>query len=361
MSALSATQSICARPRQTARCAGSSQGQTDARTRQRTADGFLNHVFLPLYEPGRNAPPAHEIEMGYYSSLSILSRLYVLEVAQYREKPYPFNILLSYRDVKRRLNRKPIETTLHILKDDKERVKVATRQEFEPGHTLYFIPVLPLYRLLRKQEQRKCAELLLSVYAYLYHHAQIPYYRDPSSYMFYQYECNKEWLMECSVDFEGDEYEENMSDVWRNDYVGDVIERKIYNRYHLEHFSERLAGFEPNGPFQREALRIAADAWQLMQDYPDATVFRNVPESDPEQEDEVACFDRYVSFVGDVDGWLYDTVERAISDELNEYSETQVPRKVQVFDDPEAGIVTGLDFEYRLFELICNITTLLTN
>lgn len=316
---------------------------------------------MPLYSPDRQLPPASEVQIGYYSSLSLLGKLHGFAPAEYEDKAYPYNILLSYRDTKRRLNRQPIETALHIVRDNNERVRVATKQVFEAGHTLYYVPVMPLFRLLRMPEQKACAELMLSVYAYLYHTVQIPYYRDASTYLFYHYECNKEWLMECAGDYEGDEYEENMSDIWRNEYVGDVIERKIYNRYQLEHFGERLTAFNPNGLFQRDCLRVATEAWDLMQAYPDATVFRNVIELEPKQEDEVASFDRYVSFVGDVDGWLYDNIERGISDELNEYGETQLPCKVQVFDDPEAEKATGLDFEYRLFDLICEITTTLTN
>jgi len=299
--------------------------------------------------------------MGYYSSLSLLAKLHGFSPDEYRDKPYPYNILLSYRDTKRRLNRQPIETTLHIVRDDNERVRVATKQTFEAGHTLYYVPVMPLYRLLRVREQKACAELILSVFAYLYHTVQIPYYRDTSTYMFYHYESNKEWLLECAGDYESDEYEENMSDILRAEYVGDEMERKIYNRYQLEHFAERLANFKPIGEFQRDAMRVATDAFELMQEYPDATVFRHVQEVDHYENDDITSFDPYVAFVGDVDGWLYDNIERAVSDELNNYCQTAQPCKVQVFDDPEAEKATGLDFEYRLFELICELTTLLTN
>lgn len=361
MQALSAARPVRPEPRQITRSAGSAQGQTDGRTCQRTADGFLNHAFLPLYQPQRETPPPQEVEMGYYSSLHLLTKSHGIKVDTHQDKPYPYNVLLSYRETEQALNRQPIETTLHIVRDDNERIRVATKQVFEAGHTLYFVPVMPLFRLLRMEGQRRCAELLLSVYAYLYHKVRIPYYRDVSSYLFYQYEIHKEWIAECAGEIERDEYEENMSDLLKNEYVGDEMERKLYNRFQLEHFSERLTTFKPNSTFQRDALRVATDAWELLQEYPDATVFRNVRELDPCQEDEVASFDRYVSFVGDVDGWLYDTIERCISDELNEYGETQLPCKVQVFDDPEAEKATGLDFEHRLFELICELTTLLTN
>jgi hypothetical protein len=300
--------------------------------------------------------------MGYYGSLSILGKLHGMTMAEFKEMPYPYNVLLSHWEAKRKLNRQPIETTLHIVQDDNERVRLATKQVFEAGHTLYYIPVMPLFRLLRIKGQKSCAELLLSVMAYLYHNVQIPYYRDSNSYLFYQYECNKEWLMECASDYEGDEYEENMSDVIKNEYVGDEMERKLFNRYQLEHFEERLNAFLPASEFQRDALQVAGEAFELMQTYPEATVFRHVAEVDPyDDDDEVASFEPYVSFVGDVDGWLYDNIERGVSDELNNYCQTAQPCKVQIFDDPEAEKATGLDFEYRLFELICDLTTLLTN
>lgn len=358
MQALQATPRICSEPRQTAGCAGGAQGQADASTRHSTADGFLTHTFLPLYEAEEQMPLQQEVEIGYYSSLSLMGTLHGIEPLEYKEQPYPYNILLSYWDAKRKLNRQPIDTSLHIVRDDNERVRLATKQVFSPEHTLYYIPVMPLFRLLRQREQKHCAELLLSVMAYFYHTVRIPYYREESSYLHYHYEINREWLAESAGDYEPGEYEENMSDILKNEYVGDEMERKIYNRYQLEHFSERLQSFRPQSDFQRNCLRVALDAWELMQAYPDATVFRNVKDVDP--DDEIASFEPYVSFVGDVDGWLYDNVERGVSDELNEYAETAEPCKVQIFDDPEADKATGLDFEYRLFELICELTTVLT-
>ena len=314
-----------------------------------------------MYVTHSDTPLPQDVEIAYYSSLRLLTQSHGIEVNEHKDKAYPYNILLSYWESTRALNRQPIETTLHIVRDDSERVRVATKQVFEAGHTLYFVPVMPLFRLFLMQEQKRCAELLLSVFAYLYHEVQIPYHRDVSSYLFYQYDIHKDWLLDCAGDYEREEFEANMSEIIKNEYVGDEMERKIHNRYQLAHFGERLSAFRPKTLFERDALRVATEAWELWQDYPDATVFRNVSDIDPYECDEIASFDRYVSFVGDVDGWLYTNIERCISDELNEYGETQQPCKVQVFDDPEADKATGLEFEHRLFDLICELTTLLTN
>src|ERR1700761_8755511 len=198
MQALQSTPSICGESRQVARCAGSTQGQANGCSFGQFADGFLSHSFLPLYQAGQQIPLRKDIELGYYSSLSILGKLHHMEMEKFADKPYPYNVLLSFWDAKKKLNRQPIYTTLHIVRDDHERVRIGTKQQFETGHTLFYIPVMPLFRLFRMREQKVCAELMLSVYAYLYHIVQIPYYREVSSYMFYHYECTKEWLAECA-------------------------------------------------------------------------------------------------------------------------------------------------------------------
>jgi hypothetical protein len=361
MQTISATQHIYPKPRQITRCTGGKKRQADACSAQRTADDFLNHRFLPLYAPEADMPPAQEVETDYFSSLKILTDLQHIAPMDVSGKPYPYNILLSHWDSKRKLNRQPIDTGLHIIYDDHDRVRLATKQEFEPGHTLYYIPVMPLFRFMRVRERKACAELLLSVMAYLYHEVRVPYYRDEGSYLYYHYECNKDWLMECAGDYDLEEYDENMCDIWQAEYCGDEMERKIYNRYQLEHFEERLNRFKPKDALEREALRVAADAWLLWHDHPAATVFRFVRETDPDDDNEydIASFEAYVSFVGDCKGWLYENIERGISDELNEYAETALPCRVQVFDDPQAGPATGLEFEYRLFDLILNLATIL--
>lgn len=358
MPAISATKRIRLQPRQIARSAGSREGQAHGRAAGSPAHGFLSQFFLPLYEPGK---AGQDTEQEYFASLQIVQELQGTQAIDISGKPFPYNVLLSHWDTERQLNRQPIPTDLLIVRDGQDKVKLATRQEFSPGHTLYYIPVMPLFRLLRDKQRKACAELLLSVIGYLYHEARIPYYRDEQSYLYYHYECNKEWLMECKADYDLAEYEENMSDVWRNEYCGDVIERKVYHRYQLEHFRNRLDRFKPKDALERDCLRVANDAWDLWQAFPGHTVFQHVPDIHPDDEDDIASFEPYVSFVGDCEGWLYDNVEGAVSDTLNEYMDAALPGRVEVFDDPAAGRATGLEFEYQLFELILNLATILLN
>jgi hypothetical protein len=357
MQTLSAVKRIRTEPRQIAGGTGSEKGQSPLCSCQPVADGFLNHNFLPRYQPEATMLQAHEVEMGYFSSLAILSKVHGIEPMDVRGKPYPYNVLLSHWDMKRKLNRQPIETGLHIVQDDNERVRLATRQVWKIGHTLYYIPVMPLFKLLRIKERKATAELLLSVMAYLYHEAGIPYYRQESSFLHYHYQMNKDWLEDCKDEYDDDEYQKNASDILKTEYCGDVMERRIYNRYQLEHFTERLDAYKPGNGLERDCLRVAADAFGLMREYPGHTVFRHVAE--PEPDDESACFEAYVSFICKTDGWFYENVERGVSDELNEYADTTQPCVIQVFDDTEAKRKEGLEFEYRLFELISDLTTIL--
>ncbi|RWY53869.1 hypothetical protein [Mucilaginibacter gilvus] len=69
-----------------------------------------------------------------------------------------------------------------------------TEPVFEVGNQLFYIPVVPLFRFLRKKENKQCGELLLAVMSYLYREAGVPYYRDEGWFMFNEYEMNKEFF-----------------------------------------------------------------------------------------------------------------------------------------------------------------------
>lgn len=68
------------------------------------------------------------------------------------------------------------------------------QERYNTGATLYYIPVIPLYQMLRNKNRKKTGLLLLSVCTYLYRIADIPYYRQEDSYLYWIYEMLTEWL-----------------------------------------------------------------------------------------------------------------------------------------------------------------------
>jgi hypothetical protein len=342
-----------------ARCAGDKKEQEQFRSIGTTADGFLRQPFLPLFEQGKNLPDQLLTEKDFFDSIAILTRLYGFEPIDIANKSYPYNILLLHADIQKQFRKSQQGIELKIVQDDNGTVKLATNHTYNTDNTLYYIPVLPLYRFLQNKKHKQTAEILLSVFAYLYHIAGIPYYRENHSYLFYQYECMEEWLID---DLENEESEEGnsiISEFNRAIYYGDVMLRKIFNPYHLNCFQKRVDNYKSNTTLEKDCLNVAKKALELLQEYPNDTIFRNTSNQEFESDDGVIKAEQYISFIADSDGVLYDNIARIINDEFNECSEIEEPTVLQIYDTQNELSNKALDFEYRLFPLLNDLCTLL--
>lgn len=347
--------------RQTARCAGSKKEPEQFCSARTPADGFLRHSFLPLFEKGEKLPDQFEVENDFFNSLAILKGLYGFEIRNVANKSYPYNILLIYADIQKQLSQSAQDIELKIIQDDDGTVKLATQHCYNTCNTLYYIPVLPLYRLLQNRKQKQTAELLLSVFAYLYHIAGISYYRENNSYLFYNYECMEEWLLEDLVDEDCQGRNSMISELNTASYYGDVMHRKIYNPHHLSVFDKRVNNYKVNTSFQNDCLSVAKKALGLLQKYPSDTIFRNTSNQEFESEEGIIRAEQYISFIADTDGLLYENIQRVVNDEFNECSQIEEPTVLQIYDAQNKLSNSVLDFEYRLFPLVNDLCTLLNN
>lgn len=361
MQTISATRHMGRKRRQIARCTGDKKEQEQFRTLGTVTDGFLRHQFLPLFEQGKNLPDPKQVEVGFFNSLAILTGLYGFEGMDVENKPYPYNILLMHSCVQKQLKKSGQDIELSIVQDDKGTVKLATNHSYSTGNTLYYIPVLPLYRLLQNKKHKQTAELLLSVFAYLYHIAGIPYYRDNNSYLFYQYECMEEWLIDDLESYETEEGNREISEFNKAIYYGDVMLLKMYNPYHLNYFEQRIVNYKPSDSFQKDCLIVAEKALALLLEYPDYTIFHSTSNREFEYDNEVIKAEQYISFIADSDGLLYENIARVVNDEFNECGEMEEPTLLQIYDTENRPSKEGLDFEYRLFPLLNDLCTLLNN
>jgi hypothetical protein len=301
------------------------------------------------------------VEQGLLKSLSTLAGVYSCELTHVKDKPYPYNILLAHWDMERQLETKS-RATIGIVEDDEGMVQAASIETYEMTSTLYYIPVLPFYRLLQNKKRKRAGELLLSVFAYLYHEAGIPYYRDSSTEMDSYYEMLVEWYVEDKDSYQEEEFNSLMSDFRAVVHYGDVMFRKIYNRCHLRQFAARVSSFVPRDAFDRACLNIATIALQLYERYPSQSIFRHIAPFDDEDvyDNGVIRAEEWICFVADTRGWLYDQLEQTLNNQFQECLYVEEPRMVQTFDSPDASVET-FDFEYTLFELIDDLCSLLNN
>ncbi|MEA9414335.1 hypothetical protein [Flavobacterium sp. PL02] len=316
---------------------------------------------LPLYEQGEEIPNCEESEKGFFDSLNILTGLYGFEQIEVECQPYPYNILLAHQYAQRQLKKSGQDIELTIMQEDDGIIKLATNHSYNTGTTLYYIPVLPLYRLLQDKKQKRIAELLLSVFGYLYHIAGIPYYRENHTYLFYQYECMEEWMIDDLESCDSDDANNEFLEFNEANHYGDIMLRKIYNPYHLNVFKKRIDTYKPKSSFSRDCLSVAQKAFTLLTDYPDASIFRNTLNQEREEYDSIIRAEQYISFIADSDGMLYENIARVVNDEFNECGEIEEPTLQQIYDSESRPSKDSLDFEYRIFPLINELCTLLNH
>lgn len=350
------------KPQHPARCRSGKGKQSAGRTACAPADGFLRHSFLPLYGQEAVVPKETGVERDFFASLDRVVKAYRVNPIDVGGKPYPYNVLLAHGKAQQQLNAMGRNITLSIQQDDNAYTCLSTTEQLYTGDTLYYIPVVPLYRLLKDRKQKQTAELLLAVCSYLYHHAGVPYYRNDGEYIHSQMEYMEDWYTDIR-ESEGDEYAQGMlSELCTAKYYGDIMQRKLHSPYHLEHFQQRIENYWPVTEFEHTTLKAAKQAYGLLQDYPDANLFRNTDFNDPDlYDDEVVQAGQYISFVAETEGVLYNQMEQMINDEFGNCGMTEMPTLTKHFDSNYLPESDTLDFERRALALLDNICYLLNN
>ena len=197
----------------TKRCKPSAERQAESSTNSDVANGFLKSVFLPKLKTEQSVQACKETaktERNFYQSLSNLAEHYSIEPMQSQIYGYPYNIALAMWDIETRLKRTHLNwNSLRLVQDSKKTFFVC-EERYDTRTTLYYIPMVPLFKMLNDKRRKKTAQLLVCVCSYLYHIADIPYYRQENSYLFWMYEMMTDWVEQ---DDETDETERYKSEL----------------------------------------------------------------------------------------------------------------------------------------------------
>lgn len=337
-----------------------------------TSNVFLKMTFLPKFKEvetitsRQNGKKTTKTERDFYQSLSQLSEHYCIHTMPIQDFEYPYNIALSLFDVEKQLKNK-IENWDKIRLIQKEnKTYFISEERCSTGSTLFYIPVISLYNMLKDKKRKKSAQLLLSVCSYLYRNADIPYFRQENSYLYWNYEMLTDWI---DQDEEIDENHLYKKELQQAEIIGDLMEQKISHRKNLEIFGKRLEKFKPKDDFDEECFQLSKKALQLYNDYPEERYFRNahfnnVPkqenreEEEDYDEDKVISMDKYISFFADDKGWVYQNLIDCVNNEFNEYAELQEPMIFKAFNGSDIT-ENNFDFENRLFEILIQLSTLL--
>lgn len=359
---------------------------TEVSSSESASNGFLKTTFSPKFREndsqklfGKSKKDLNQIqrknsktEMDLYQSLSQLAEHYGIYPMETKDFEYPYNISLSIWDVKKKLNEK-VEHWDHIrLVRNGDKTHFTSKERYSTNATLYYIPVIPLYKMLKDKNRKKTAHLLLSLCSYLYRNANIPYYRQEDSYLYWTYEMLTDWIEE---DEEIDENHQYKKEIQQAEIIGDFMEQKISHTKNIEFFEQRLNQFKPKNDFDSECFQLSKSVFKLYKDYPDEqysrnTKYNNISKQENKDEDNdgysydeeetVVSMDKYVSFYADDKGLIHQNIIDSVNNEFNEYGELQEPIIFKNFDGSPLHN-DNLDFEDHLFELINHLTYILSN
>ncbi|SPZ94545.1 Uncharacterised protein [Sphingobacterium multivorum] len=103
---------------------------------------------------------------------------------QTQDFEFPYNVVLSMWDMETKVKRTNINWDSFKLVQDSKRTFFVSEERHNVDTTLYYIPIAPLFKMLKDPKRKKTAQLLISVCSYLYHIADVPYYRQEDSYLY---------------------------------------------------------------------------------------------------------------------------------------------------------------------------------
>ena len=353
---------------------GNSDRPTEISSDKSTTNGFLKTTFLPKLKENnvqkllvlgeQNLIQIQrentKTERDFYQSLSRLTEHYGLNPISTKYFGYPYNIALALDDIQKQLKNKVRDWEGIRLIEEKGKTYFTSEERYNTGAILYYIPIVPLYRLSKNPKRKKVTQLLQSVCSYLYQIAEIPYYRKQESYLFWMYDMVEEWL---TSDDENEETPIYLAEIKQAEQIGDFMEQKIYNQNNLTLFKDHLKNFKAKDLFDNDCFMLARKIFSLYQQYPNATIYQNQQscmDTEEYENDTVVSMDKYVSFCAEARGLLFQTLFETVNSEFQECTTMQEPVVIKKFNDNNISN-NNLDFENRLFPLIEELIYILNN
>lgn len=331
------------------------------------AYGFLKTRFLPHHTGQAVSGCAANEKEGFYRSFALLCSHYGICPVDTKGFAYPYGREVALFEAARLLRDKhPQHITIEPKENDGEFI-LNVREHFDTQNTLFYIPVAPLYFLMRDNKRKKAARLLLCVFSYLYRVAGVPCHTDDGSYLYWNYDMLTQWVMEDPQGWEDEkEYYSYVREINNALHIGEVTLRRLSNAIHLERFGEWVCNFTPNDAFGQDCHRLAQKFHSLWQDYPQGHIYSHADPDclpDPEEgydDNDCITMEKYISFVAATDGWLYNNLEQSVNNEFGECISIQEPVLKRCFDG-QPQHTDSLDYECRLFPLINELCYLLNN
>lgn len=318
------------------------------------AYGFLKPRFLPHYA-GQQAHYSPKEQQQFCRCFPLLCAYYDIHPVDTSALSYPYKREVLLHEADRLLKDKFHFNVSIDWEEENGNFTLNAIERFDMNSTLFFIPVLPLHKMMQHRKRKKAARMLLCIFSYLYRKAGVPCYWDEGTYLYWQYDMLCQWVTHDPEGWE-DDFDSFNSQVNTALHIGEVMLRRLYSSVHLENFDKWISEFKPHDAYDTECYCLAKRFYELWQDFPNTDIYSHADGGslpDPEEYDDTECIamEKYISFVCSTEGWLYNQLEQAVNSDFNECSSMQEPVIRRVFD-PKTKQAESFDYECRLFPLI---------
>jgi len=357
METLPVIRKLCRPAQPTARCKSRTKQPGKKRTTGHCGNGFLNHQFKPVW--GTAFRDWKKAENDFFSSLTNLCDFLGWTKPDVSGLSFPQNISAAYQQLIANNNEKDVNCL--ILQDKNHHATLATVKTFDTGYRLYYIPVRPVCKRMECDNTKPLAELLISVYRYLYHVTGVSYYRE-SGCLDYMYETLENWIDEDTDDEGGDFRNLQRKEIDNAKTCGDAFLKIIKQPFSAKAFASRIAAYHDSECRDIAFEELAQELFKFASDYPNRSIADSIPaDFYPGEENETICLQHYLSFYWSGEDCLADTLTDMVNNELQEMGYQEEPVAVQWFDVLPDTERYDFDFEARLFALLLALTNYLSD
>ena len=347
--------------RPTDRTKGTAIAKASGRTAPDARPAFLAQVFQPIVCSSHSElKNGKKLSECFYSSVDNICRCYGIQAERYLDLPYPINLARCLYSLKRQMAVVDKSLEIRLLQDEVSLARLATVHTFSNGNTLFYFPTEVVFYLLETDLQT--AELLLSVYSYLFRYIGIPHYSEDYSYIGGIYEMIEEmYSCEDDPDRDKDYYEYLTSHLQMIQEKGAKCVMLFREKIHVMEFAERVANYQPSDKKQMDFHETAKAFLKLSQDFPKRNIHDRISPPLTDDYDGLIRLEQYLHFHWSNNCPVIDELMDYVNAELNECAEMEEPTTFQYFDTPQVSTTHEHDFEKRLCDLLHDLSDNVTD
>jgi len=279
--------------------------------------------------------------------------LYGIKPIEDEHLMYPQNVAKLVEDLQQQIATIDKHANVLVISSEDRLPTLAVTKVFGTKTTLYYLPIEPLHFLMKQEERKPTAQLLLSVLCYFYQIGGIPYFGENSSYLHYVYQMIYDWHSDEEICECPKAHQQIMYHIQLVERESSNLLKSLSDKDQLDLLDERVSQFHPKTKAEENLKAIAIRISSLTNDFSTRSIIDSIADdlNRIDGEDRITA-DHYLSFIWSGEDCLYDQVMETVNCELQEFNEIEEPISMQLFDKPQSKISHDLSFEQEFFDLL---------